>query len=144
MPRSTRREGRDRALILVGKEPRLRQQPVVGGCPLDAPVLDGLRQHDPRPVGHLGLHEELREDEHVAPALEIEQPGGAPARLALRAHQPAASQPTIRMTKRRMMPSVKGTPAALAAITVAKGLMVEPRVPMPAPIMMMATPVAES
>ena len=31
------------------------------------------------------------------------------------------------------MPLVKGIPAALAAITVANGLMVEPRVPIPAP-----------
>ena len=48
------------------------------------------------------------------------------------------------MTKRRTIPSVKGTPAALAAITVAKGLMVEPKVPTPAPSMMMATPVTAS
>ena len=37
-----------------------------------------------------------------------------------------------------------GTSAALAAMTVAKGLMVEPSVPTPAPSMMMATPVAAS
>ena len=35
-------------------------------------------------------------------------------------------------------------PAALEAITVAKGLIVEPSVPMPAPIRMIATPVTES
>ena len=38
-------------------------------------------------------------------------------------------------------PSVKGTPAAFDAITVAKALKVEPSVPMPAPSMITATPV---
>ena len=42
------------------------------------------------------------------------------------------------------MPSVKGTLAALAAMTVAKGLIVDPSVPTPAPSMMMATPVTAS
>ncbi|MNF97840.1 hypothetical protein D3C84_806820 [compost metagenome] len=37
------------------------------------------------------------------------------------------------MATRSQIPSVKEMPAALAAITVANGLMVEPRVPIPAP-----------
>ncbi|MNT28855.1 hypothetical protein D3C72_1645670 [compost metagenome] len=42
--------------------------------------------------------------------------------------QPIASRAT-----RRAIPLVNGIPAALAAMTVAKGLMVEPSVPIPAP-----------
>ena len=42
-------------------------------------------------------------------------------------------QPMTSSATRRAMPLVKGIPAALAAITVANGLMVEPRVPIPAP-----------
>ncbi|MNL86144.1 hypothetical protein D3C87_2147310 [compost metagenome] len=43
------------------------------------------------------------------------------------------SQPITSSATRKAIPLVKGMPAALAAITVAKGLMVEPSVPMPAP-----------
>ena len=42
-------------------------------------------------------------------------------------------QPITSSAMRNMMPLVKGIPAALAAITVANGLMVEPSVPIPAP-----------
>ncbi len=48
------------------------------------------------------------------------------------------------MNTRSTRPSVKGTPAAFEAITVAKALKVEPSVPMPAPSMMTATPVSAS
>ena len=48
------------------------------------------------------------------------------------------------MTKRRMMPSVKGICAASDAMIVAKGLIVDPSTPMPAPIRMIATPVTAS
>ena len=45
------------------------------------------------------------------------------------------------MKTRSSSPSVKGTPAAFEPITVAKALKVEPRVPMPQPSMITATPV---
>ena len=48
------------------------------------------------------------------------------------------------MKTRSISPSVKGTPAAFEAITVAKALKVEPSVPMPQPSMITATPVSAS
>ena len=42
------------------------------------------------------------------------------------------------------MPWVNGMPAALEAMAVEKGLMVEPSTPIPAPTMITATPVSAS
>ena len=54
------------------------------------------------------------------------------------------ARPPSRITKRSTIPSVKGIEAASEAMIVAKGLMVEPSTPMPAPIRMIATPVTAS
>ena len=56
---------------------------------------------------------------------------------------PAARQAT-RISTRSSSPSVNGTLAAFEAMTVAKALKVEPSVPMPAPSMIVATPVSVS